>query len=261
VLIEVSNLGSIDEPDVHLFIRSGSPSAATFFDLVQTVRKVLGLDVNPAPLESVAKSVPNLGATALAVRGMRPPRFPSLFEAFGNVLPFQQLSLDAGVAIVGRLVDRFGSRLQHEGHRFHAFPTSRSVSSARVQTLRSCGLSHAKAESLRHLASATRSEDLTASAIAAMSTNAALRVLVQLPGIGVWSASVVLLRGFGRLDVFPPGDVGAVRLLTQLLRPETPATLAGVIEHFGDSRGYLYFLGLAASLLQKGLIRSAGRHK
>jgi DNA-3-methyladenine glycosylase II len=102
---------------------------------------------------------------------------------------------------------------------------------------------------------------LTADAIAAMSTKAALNVLVQLPGIGVWSASVVLLRGFGRLDVFPPGDVGAVRALTRLLRLDTPAGLDGVIEHFGDSRGYLYFLGLTASLLQKGLIRSAGRRE
>ena len=102
---------------------------------------------------------------------------------------------------------------------------------------------------------------MTADAIAAMSTKAALNVLVQLPGIGVWSASVVLLRGFGRLDVFPPGDVGAVRALTRLLRLDTPAQLDSVIEHFGDSRGYLYFLGLTANLLQKGLIRSAGRRE
>jgi len=31
----------------------------------------------------------------LALRGMRPPRFVGLFEAFANVMPFQQLSLDA----------------------------------------------------------------------------------------------------------------------------------------------------------------------
>jgi DNA-3-methyladenine glycosylase II len=91
VLIEVSNLGSIDRPDLHLFVRSGTPSAATWLDLVQTVRELLGLDVNPAPLQRLVKSVGNLGAIALAVRGMRPPRFPTLFEAFGNVLPFQQL--------------------------------------------------------------------------------------------------------------------------------------------------------------------------
>ena len=42
-----------------------------------------------------------------------------------------------------------------------------------------------------------------------MSSAEALRVLTELSGIGPWSASLVLLRGLGRLDVFPPGDVGA----------------------------------------------------
>lgn len=257
VLVEVSNLGSIAEPDVRLFLRYGTPSAATWLELVRTVRNVLGLDVDPAPLERLANSVQNLRATASAVRGMRPPRFPDLFEAFANVVPFQQLSLDAGMAIVGRLVERFGDRLQPEGRCLYAFPTSRAVSRARVQTLRSCGLSHAKAQSLRFLARAVESGALSANTIEAMSTEAALRTLVRLPGIGTWSASLVLLRGFGRLDVFPPGDVGAIRGLTRLLRLETPDELARVIERFGAFRGYLYFLGLAASLHQKGLIRSA----
>jgi 3-methyladenine DNA glycosylase/8-oxoguanine DNA glycosylase len=259
VLIEVSNRGSIDAPDVRLSLRAGNPSAATWLELVDTVRKILGLDVDPAPLERLTKAVRNLSATASAIRGLRPPRFAGLFEAFGNVVPFQQLSLDAGVAIVGRLVDRLGNHLQHEGHRFHAFPTSRTVAKARVQTLRSCGLSHTKTKTLRYLGSAVESGELTESAIAAMSTQEALSTLVQLPGIGVWSASLVLLRGFGRIDVFPPGDVGAVRGLTQLLRLATPAKLAGIVEHFGSTRGYLYFLSLAASLLHKGLIRSAAQ--
>ena len=62
----------------------------------------------------VAESDRRLRPTALALRGMRPPRFPEIFEAFANVVPFQQLSLDAGVAIVSRLVERFGERLEHE---------------------------------------------------------------------------------------------------------------------------------------------------
>jgi hypothetical protein len=46
--------------------------------------------------------------------------------------------------------------------------------------------------------------------------------------------------------------------LTQLLRLDTPAKLAEVVERFGDYRGYLYFFGLGESLLRRGLIHSAG---
>ena len=72
---------------------------------------------------------------------LRPPRFAGWFEAFASVLPFQQLSLDAGLAILGRLVVRFGEPLEHAGRRFHAFPTAPAVAGARLAALRACGLS------------------------------------------------------------------------------------------------------------------------
>src|SRR5690606_11969424 len=93
--------------------------------------------------------------------------------------------------------------------------------------------------------------------IARMSTKEALRALVGLPGIGSWSAALVLLRGFGRLDVFPPGDVGAMSGLRSLLQLESNAPLGPVEERCGDLRGYLYFYALASRLLAKGIIHPA----
>src|SRR5205814_5575142 len=119
----------------------GTCSSETRSRLVATVRRVLGLDVDPAPLERLAATDRKLRPTALALRGMRPPRFVGLFETFASVLPFQQVSLDAGVAIVGRLVERFGKQLEHDGRRFRAFPTSCAVADARLDALRKCGLS------------------------------------------------------------------------------------------------------------------------
>ena len=257
VLVEVENHGSIDDPDVRLSIRSGAPSAATRRELVRTIRRILGLDVDPSPLQRRAEAERALRPTALALRGMRPPRFPALFETFANVVPFQQLSLDAGVAIVRRLVDRFGEHLEQGGHRHHAFPAARIIAGARLEALRECGVSSRKAESLRSLARSIESGELNEDAISAMSTNDALRTLTELPGIGPWTAGVVLLRGFGRLDVFPPGDVGVVRGLNALMRLEPREPLGRIVERFGAHRGYLYFCALGGSLLARGLIHAA----
>jgi DNA-3-methyladenine glycosylase II len=90
-----------------------------------------------------------------------------------------------------------------------------------------------------------------------MTTSDALRTLVQIPGIGPWSAGLVLLRGLGRLEVFPPGDVGAARGLSALLELEPGVALSRGVERFGKLRGYLYFFGLGGSLLRKGLIHAA----
>ena len=90
-----------------------------------------------------------------------------------------------------------------------------------------------------------------------MATSDALQTLMELPGIGPWSAGLVLLRGLGRLDVFPAGDVGVARGLGALLGTADGDRLRRVVERFGDRRGYLYFCSLGASLLAKGLIHAA----
>jgi len=220
---------------------------------------VLGLDVDPTPMQRLLEADRKLRPTALALRGMRPPRFAEWFETFVNVVPFQQVSLDAGVAIVGRLVERFGKHLKHDGRRFYACPSAQAVAGARLETLRNCGLSSRKAESLRYLARAIESGELPEDTISAMNTDDALEALVELPGLGPWSASLVLLRGLGRLDVFPPGDVGAARGLSKLMHLGPAASLSRRIERFGANRGYLYFYALGGGLLGKGLIHTAPR--
>ena len=257
VLVEVANHGTIEVPDVRLAVLRGSLSASTRTTVERTVRKMLGLDVDPEPLQALAEAERRLRPTALALRGMRPPRFAELFEAFVNVVPFQQVSLDAGVAIVGRLVERFGASLEHEGRRFYALPTARVIAEARLDVLRKCGLSLRKSETLRNVANAIASGELSEEKLAHMSSKEAMRVLAELKGIGPWSASLILLRGLGRLDVFPPGDVGVARGLKRLLRLDPGPSLDRVVRRFGDHRGYLYFCSLGGSLLGKGLIHAA----
>lgn len=253
ILVEVQNRGTIDVPDVRYCIRSGDPSAA----VTATLRRVLGLDVVPAVLQFPVPIDGPLRSTVVALRGMRPPRFVNLFESFVNVVPFQQLSLDAGVSIIGRLVQRFGRSVEHDGRQYHASPGARVIAAARLDQLRACGLSRGKAQTLRNLARMIEARDLSEEEISRMTSSQALRALMELPGIGPWSAALVLLRGFGRLDVFPPGDVGAARGLAPLLQLDRPTSIDLAVERFGDRRGYLYFCGLGASLLARGLIQNA----
>ena len=256
-LVEVSNGGTIDRPDVRLAVLRGETSDAKSTTLDATLRRVLGLDVDPGPLGRAAQAEARVVSTALALRGMRPPRFAGLFDAFANVIPFQQVSLDAGVAIVNRLVERFGRTLEHGDRTLYTFPNAEVVADARIDSLRRCGISRRKAETLRRVAGAIASGELTETRLVRMSSEEAIRLLCELPGVGPWSAGLVLLRGLGRLDVFPPGDVGAARGLGTLMGLPPGSSLSRVVERFGDRRGYLYFCSLGAALLSRGLIHAA----
>ena len=68
---------------------------------------------------------------------------------------------------------------------------------------------------------------------------------------------MVLLRGLGSLDTFPPGDSGAARGLKALTGLDPGPALDAVIEGFGSERGYLYFCSLGGGLLDRGLIHPA----
>ena len=254
-LVEVQNRGTIGAPSVTFQIRRGSASKTARAEIVRVIRIKLGLDVDPRPLQRRAEAEPLLRPFARALRGMRPPRYADLFEAFANVIPFQQVSLDAGIAIVTRLVERFGARLDYAGAQHVAFPTAAAIADARLDSLRRCGLSRHKAMALRHCARIVETGELTDEMLVTASTQDALARLTEIPGIGPWSAALVLLRGLGRLDVFPPADVGVLRRLGRM--PSSASSFERVLERFDDLRGYIYFCLLGGALLERGLIHAA----
>jgi 3-methyladenine DNA glycosylase/8-oxoguanine DNA glycosylase len=253
----VVNVGTIDAPEVRLEIDGGPVSYEIVAEITTTLRLMLGLDHGPAPTAWLAEKEPAFAQVATALRGFRSPCFPTLFETACRVLPFQQLSLDAGTAIVGRFVRRFGASIVVDGREWHAFPSPETIAATPVEALREVGLSRPKAVALRSLAERALAGELVLARFQSLPTEDVLKQLIALPGVGPWTAAVIMLRGMRRMDVFPTGDVGAARNLPALLgRSErwTPTDASEFAVRFGDRRGYLYFLGLGAQLLARGLI-------
>ena len=110
---------------------------------------------------------------------------------------------------------------------------------------------------MRAIAGLIASGALTAHAVERLSSSEAIGRLTTLPGIGPWSAALVPLRGFGRLDVFPAGDSGAQGNLMSLMHLRSRISLARFVDRFGVQRGCLYFYGLASRQLAAGLIHPA----
>lgn len=82
--------------------------------------------------------------------------------------------------------------------------------------LRSAGLSPQKAEYLRDLCSRVLDGRLRLSQIGRRSDEKVVEQLVQVKGVGVWTAQMFLMFSLGRLDVFPHTDLGIRAALRDL---------------------------------------------
>ena len=212
-------------------------------------RRVLGLAVDLGPFWAQARRDPGFQDIARRCAGLKPQRFATLFETFANAICCQQLSLVAGLTVLGRLGARFGARVD-ASDRFGA-PEAEQIAAASIGTLRAAGLSATKARSLQALARLAL-DDLERE-LEALDNERARRLLLALPGIGPWSADYVLLRGLGRLDVFPPGDVGASRALGRILGRELAAAEApAAAARFAPFQGMVYFCMRGDALTRSG---------
>ena len=81
--------------------------------------------------------------------------------------------------------------------------------------------------------------------------------LLQLKGIGRWTADYALLRGLGRFEVFPQGDVGArnrLQLLLHAAKPPDDRTIHRRLRKGEAYAGLIYIHLLLGGLADEGLL-------
>ena len=215
------------------------------------VRRILGVDRELTHFDRAAARMPWLRALALRMRGVKPPRYPSLWEAFVNAIAFQQVSLHAASAIVRRLITTLGQPVESEDTLSYVFPSAAQVLGARDELLRSAGLSAGKLATLRRAGEALASGAMSEAMLEERPSADAAVLLRQIKGIGPWTATVILLRGLGRLDVFPMNDTSVARNLA-LVAGSTSLDVGKILDALSPQQGMLYYHLLLARLEARG---------
>lgn len=154
----------------------------------------------------LAAADPRLGAALAAVGPLPLRRRGDGYRALMGAIVSQQVSVASARAILARC----------EAAGLHD-PAVTAASDD--ETLRACGLSRQKARYLRALAAAGIDYD----ALRVAPTEAVVATLVEVPGIGRWTAEIYAMFSLGHADVFAPNDLAlqeGARLALDL--PERP---------------------------------------
>lgn len=218
---------------------------------VPVVRRMLGTDADLRPWYRAVKAVPWLDGFAESMRGVKPPRYPTMWEALCHSIVFQQISIHAAGAIMQRFVEALGTPVRSGSLRLYPFPAPQAVADATHATLRAASLSTNKITALQSVARAMLEGSVSEAHVQTLATPEAIAELCKLRGIGPWSAAVVLLRGLGRLDVFPMRDSGVAASLRLLRGNHEAVDVDRLLAALGEQRGMLYFHLLLGRIVAK----------
>jgi DNA-3-methyladenine glycosylase II len=256
VEVAVVQGGSARAPQLTVTAETVRLGTKTCEAVISMLDKMLGLSVDLRPFRRLAESDERLAGLIDPFLGFKPPRLPSVFETLLNGIACQQLSLQVGMHLLNRLCDAYGSAVGEN----HAFPRPSDLASASPARLRPLGFSGNKSRVILTVARAIAEGRLNLEELEALETTDAFDRLVALKGIGRWTAQYVLLRGLGRVDVFPADDVGSQNKMQRWLhRKQRPdyEKMYRILAPWRPYRGLLYFFLLLNHQVHEGLIEPA----
>lgn len=231
VAIDVRQIRAGARPRIEIVVRTRRRESAVRDAVSATVARMLGLECDLDPFYRMAQRDPALAAMAERGRGMKPPRFASVFEGFANAVACQLVSLSAGLHVLNRVAQAYGVAAEIGGDSIWSFAEPSRLAHASAESLRALGLSRSKGRYLIGLANrALDPQDRDFASIGALNDDGAVARMRAMRGVGRWTAEYVLLRGFGRLNVFPGDDIGGQNHLRAWLGIEGKLDHAGVEE-------------------------------
>jgi len=187
-------------------------------------RRLLDLDADPEAAVDVLSFDPLLAAVVAKAPGQRIPRTVDEPELALRVVIGQQVSVKAARTHAKRLVEAYGSPVHDaNGALTHVFPSVAQLVDVDPSLL---AFPKARQRTFVTLARALADGDVVLDP--GCDWNKARQQLLEIPGVGPWTAEVIAMRALGDPDAFPSTDLGVQLAAKELGLPSDPRAF---IEH------------------------------
>ena len=125
-----------------------------------------------------------------------------------NSIMSQQLSTKVADVFQQRFLGLYGGKN----------PTAEQIVATAFETLRSIGLSNAKANYVLNVCNFFIAEKITDARLHKMSNEELIKYLTQIKGVGQWTVEMILMFTLGREDVFAVDDLGIQQAMCKLYK-------------------------------------------
>ena len=149
---------------------------------------------------------PVLGNAMYRIGHIRRPVNPDLFTALIKSIVGQQISSKAQATVWARIEERFEPI------------TPKTIDSVSAEELQSCGITMRKAYYIKGIAESVLKGNLDLAQLHKLSDEEVSKRLVQVKGIGIWTAEMLMIFSMQRKDILSWGDLAIQRGLRILYK-------------------------------------------
>jgi DNA-3-methyladenine glycosylase II len=191
VEVAVMQTGPPDAPRLQVTATGMRLAPGAEATVTAALERLLGLRIDLAAFYQLAARDEQLGPLALRFRGLKPPRFPTLFESLVNAIACQQVTLTLGIHLLNRLTETYGIPVAGQATPAYVFPRPEDLFGIDPEAIRALGWSRQRARALSELARTHVEGRLDLDRLARAST-APSRAGVPTPG---WSIFICCCTG------------------------------------------------------------------
>ncbi|HET7180161.1 MAG TPA: DNA-3-methyladenine glycosylase [Chryseosolibacter sp.] len=223
------------------FLTSAPGSPETLRQVSDYVREWFDLETDLKPFYAMAANDKLLRDLVTRYHGYRIVGQPDLFESLIWAVLGQQINLGFAYTLKERFVRTFGEKITLDHGEYFLFPSPHSVAVLRPEQLVPLQFSRQKSRYTIGIAEAFASGVVSKERLKTMPLAEAKRELMQIKGIGNWTANYALMKTFRHPDAFPLEDAGlhnAIRNLKKLKTKPTPAQVARIFIKYKGWEAY-----------------------
>lgn len=227
-----------DKQDLVVDFLNTSVTVAQATEVVTYIREWLDLDTDLKPFYALCQKDKLLKSLVQNYHGYRIVGQPDLFESIVWAVLGQQINLQFAYTLKQRFVEQFGEAITLKEEPYYLFPTPDVVSKLTPDELLPLQFSRQKAAYTINIAKAFGAGIVSKEKLVHMTLKEAKESLMEIKGIGNWTANYALMKTFRHADAFPLEDAGIHNAIKNLKKLKEKPSLDEVKKVFKKYKGW-----------------------
>ncbi len=254
--LKLQSVGTTQKPQINCTVYSTTKMPQqNKQDIAKTLKRALRVEEDLTDFYAIAAKDPILSSVVRDLYGMHTVGWPELFPALILAITLQMAPMKRSNQMMELLIAHFGDLVDFDVRTMHYWPSPKTIAAASLEELKAKAKLGYRARTLRTIARTLTKCFPTMDELSELEPEEAKKKLLELRGIGEYSAELVMPRmGF-------PLDVWSAKIFSILFfgkvpedpRNAIPALKQEAAKRWGNWRGYafVYILNDLAELSKK----------